>query len=73
MVISPHATVYADYFHVSPGKDARGDFGHFGALNIKISAVYDETFVSALSALSEEQGFTAARWASATRGWTTAR
>ena len=59
VVISPHATVYADYFHVSPGKDARGDFGHFGALNIKISAVYDETFVSALSALSEEQGFAA--------------
>jgi AmmeMemoRadiSam system protein A len=59
VVISPHATVYADYFHVSPGKDARGDFGHFGALNIKVSAVYDETFVSGLSALCEERGFAA--------------
>lgn len=59
VVISPHATVYADYFHVSPGKGAQGDFGRFGALNTKVSAVYDETFAAGLSALCEEQGFAA--------------
>ena len=31
VVISPHAVMYADYFHVSPGKEARGDFGRFMA------------------------------------------
>ena len=30
-VISPHTDIYADYFHVSPGKAASGDFRKFGA------------------------------------------
>ena len=34
VVISPHAVMYADYFHVSPGKEARGDFGRFMAPQI---------------------------------------
>ena len=32
VVISPQAVRYADYFHVSPGKKARGDFGQFLSL-----------------------------------------
>jgi MEMO1 family protein len=59
VVISPHATVYADYFHISPGKGAAGDFGHFGVPYAKITAVYDETFVKELSALCEAQSIPA--------------
>ena len=59
VVLSPHATVYADYFHVSPGKGAKGDFGRFGARDVKVEAEYDTEFVSALSALCEQQGINA--------------
>lgn len=31
VVISPHTVMYADYFHVSPGKEAEGDFRQFRA------------------------------------------
>jgi MEMO1 family protein len=59
VVVSPHATAYADYNHVSPGKEARGDFGQFGAPFVKVEAVYDETFVQTLSALCGEEGLSA--------------
>lgn len=42
VVISPHATVYADYFHISPGKLAAGDFRRFSAPQVKIQVEYDE-------------------------------
>ena len=29
VVLSPHAVMYADYFHISPGTGAKGDFGQF--------------------------------------------
>ncbi|HPJ02438.1 MAG TPA: AmmeMemoRadiSam system protein A [Candidatus Limiplasma sp.] len=59
VVISPHATAYADYNHISPGREARGDFGQFGAPFVKVEAVYDESFVKNLSALCEAEGFSA--------------
>ena len=30
VVISPHAVVYEDYFHISPGERAEGNFAAFG-------------------------------------------
>lgn len=59
IVISPHATAYADYFHISPGKGAKGDFGRFGARDVKVEAEYDTGFVAALSALCEQRGINA--------------
>ncbi|MFH1512192.1 MAG: AmmeMemoRadiSam system protein A [Bacillota bacterium] len=59
VVISPHATVYADYFHISPGRRAAGDFGRFGVPSVKVTAEYDEAFVHALSALCEKDGLAA--------------
>ena len=35
---SPHAILYADYFHVSPGKSARGDMGQFRAPQLRVRA-----------------------------------
>lgn len=29
VLTSPHATMYADYFHISPGETARGDLWSF--------------------------------------------
>ncbi len=38
---SPHSTLYADYFHVSPGKSAKGDLSGFRAGHVKANVEYD--------------------------------
>lgn len=48
LVISPHQTMYADYFHISPGKAAEGDFGAFRAGQVRFHASYDTGFVTEL-------------------------
>lgn len=53
VLISPHQIMYADYFHISPGKSAEGDFGQFGAGKIKMKAAYDIEFVENLAKLAE--------------------
>ena len=42
VITSPHATMYADYFHISPGSRAKGSFAMFGASNVRFSEEYDE-------------------------------
>ena len=56
VVTSPHATMYADYFHVSPGDGAEGDFGGFRAPEVKFSVTYDTAFVKALSSECQKAG-----------------
>lgn len=48
VMLSPHQTMYADYFHISPGKSARGDFGRFGAKQVCMEVSYDTEFVKRL-------------------------
>lgn len=48
VVLSPHTVMYADYFHISPGKGAKGSFGNFRAPQVKIEAEYDTEFVRVL-------------------------
>ena len=59
VILSPHALMYADYFHLSPGASASGDLREFGAPQVRISAAYDTAFVRTLSALAEENGIPA--------------
>ena len=59
VVLSPHSTVYRDYFHISPGKSARGDFGRFGARRVSVEMEYDTEFVQQLSSLAETDGLPA--------------
>ncbi len=42
ILTSPHATMYADYFHISPGRGAKGSFASFGVPVISFSETYDE-------------------------------
>ena len=49
VVISPHAVMYADYFHISPGEGAKGDFGQFRAPQVKFRVNYDTEFTALLS------------------------
>ena len=41
IVTSPHTVMYADYFHISPGKGASGDMSAFGASQTMLEVVYD--------------------------------
>lgn len=49
IIISPHATMYADYFHISPKRDAAGDFLRFGVREPRIHVRYDEELVHAIT------------------------
>ena len=59
IVTSPHAVMYADWFHISPGKEARGDFGRFGAPEASFRETYDAELVQRICALAKEAGFPA--------------
>jgi len=51
--VTPHCTVYADYFHISPGKAAFGSLARFGAPEVSFEAQYDEELVREISASAE--------------------
>ena len=59
VIISPHATAYDDFFHISPGAGAEGNFAAFGHPEISIGIEYDEEFVRALSSIASEQNIPA--------------
>lgn len=59
VLLSPHQTLYADYFHISPGSGARGDFGQFRAGRTFMEVSYDTEFVRALCETAEEAGLQA--------------
>ena len=59
VIISSHATSYADYFHISPGKKARGDMRRFGAEQMQVNVVYDEAFALALEKNAKRAGVSA--------------
>ena len=59
IVTSPHAVIYQDYFHVSPGRSAQGDMGMFRAREVRISADYDTEFVESLSQIARREGLAA--------------
>ena len=59
IITSPHAVMYADYFHISPGKAAAGSFRQFRAPGVRFSEQYDTELVNRICALSDEAGFPA--------------
>ncbi|NCB51084.1 MAG: AmmeMemoRadiSam system protein A [Clostridia bacterium] len=59
VLISPHLVMYSDYFHISPGTAASGDFSQFHAPGVRVEAVYDEDFAAVLSERSAQSGIPA--------------
>ena len=59
VISSPHSIMYTDYFHISPGKGARGDFGDFGAPEVAFEETYDEELVQEICREAEECHFRA--------------
>ena len=55
VVLSPHQIMYADYFHISPGRGAKGDFGNFRAKDTVFEVSYDTEFVEELCLLAKER------------------
>lgn len=59
VVISPHTVMYADYFHISPGAGAEGDFGQFGAPEVRVRTRYDMELTEAVSEAAGREGIPA--------------
>ena len=59
IVTRPHAVMYADYFHISPGDHASGDFGSFRAPEVQFREEYDTELVKTVERLAREQDFPA--------------
>ena len=59
IVSSPHSVMYADYFHISPGRSAKGDMGQFRAPQLRFQVRYDDEFTKELSKQAERESFPA--------------
>lgn len=59
VLLSPHQIMYADYFHISPGQGARGDFGQFRAGQTSMEVTYDTEFVRVLCENAARDGLEA--------------
>ena len=59
--ITPHNVLYGDYFHISPGKDATGDFARFNAPSVRFNTCYDERLITEIISLAESEGIPAGR------------
>ena len=61
ILTSPHATMYADYFHISPGEGARGDLGSFRAPQVTFDIKYDRELVRQIEDAADRVGIPAGR------------
>ncbi len=59
IITSPHAEMYADYFHISPGRNAEGSFRQFRAPGVRFAEQYDTGFVRQLCELADIEGLPA--------------
>ena len=59
IITSPHAVMYADYFHISPGSGAEGSFRQFRAPKVHFSERYDTELVDRICDLADVAYFPA--------------
>ena len=59
IITSPHSIMYADYFHISPGRSASGSFAGFRAPGVRFNEEYDTEFVREICRLADEEDFPA--------------
>ena len=59
VILSPHATMYADYFHISPGTSAKGSFRPFRAPQVKFQEYYDTDLIAEICRLADQSAFPA--------------
>lgn len=54
VVVSPHAPLFRDCFHISTGDAGHGDMGRFGAWNAALTVPYDSEFAAAVAACARK-------------------
>lgn len=59
IIITSHSNSYVDYFHISPGEKASGDFNDYGVEDIKIEIEYDCELVNTITEICNEKGISA--------------
>ncbi len=59
LLTTPHNVMYRDYFHISPGEMAVGDFSAFRASRVQMSVTYDTSLVEAICKETQEIGIPA--------------
>ena len=59
IITSPHSVMYADYFHISPGKGAKGSFADFRAPKVRFDEDYDSALVQEICRIADKKGFPA--------------
>lgn len=59
IITSPHSIMYSDYFHISPGKSAKGSFERFNAPQISFEEQYDEELVERINEIAYNANFPA--------------
>ena len=59
VLTSPHSILYRDYFHISPGESAIGDFSRFGARRVSFNVQYDEELARAIADEADASGLQA--------------
>ena len=52
IVASPHATLFADYFHISPGAGASGSLAQFHAPDVSLTVQYDSELAKRIEKLA---------------------
>ena len=59
IISSPHTVMYSDYFHISPGRAAKGSFSQFGASKPDFKEEYDTELVTRIEKIAEAADFPA--------------
>ncbi len=59
IISSPHAVMYADYFHISLGDHAEGSFANFRAPEVTFDEEYDEDLVHEIEKICDAEDFPA--------------
>ena len=57
VITSPHSIMYADYFHISPGRSASGSFAGFRAPGVRFNEDYDTELVREICRLADKEDF----------------
>jgi AmmeMemoRadiSam system protein A len=59
IIITPHGTTYADYYHISPGERALGSLARFGVPDVRFDVAYDTDLVSGITVSAKKRGIPA--------------
>lgn len=59
IITTPHSIAYSDYFHISPGDKAKGDFRTFGQGKVSMEVEYDKDLALYISKEAEKYGIDA--------------